>query len=151
MFGVHLSYLGTAIGLFWQNTSCIHYVYFFPFSHFSQMRKATHFVVVRTCTQCQGCVWYGRSVQPRSAAQNLVIFVRNDVTGLSEIGDTRVRCVGINVKCYWIISAWISCCIFGRQLSGASNQNQKSKPHSVSLTCKNNCVCRHFTKVRRVV
>jgi hypothetical protein len=34
MFGVQLSYLGAAIGLL------------FPFSHFSQMRKATHFVVL---------------------------------------------------------------------------------------------------------
>jgi hypothetical protein len=51
MFGVQLSYLGTAIGLFWPNIYIMYtknYFFFllFPFSHFSQMRSATHFVLL---------------------------------------------------------------------------------------------------------
>jgi hypothetical protein len=41
MFGVQVSFLGTAIGLFWQNTSCI-----LKKNYFSQIRKATQFVVL---------------------------------------------------------------------------------------------------------
>jgi hypothetical protein len=48
-------HLGTAIGLFWQNTSCIFLLFFFPFSHFSQMHKATHFVVLGHI--CYDCCW----------------------------------------------------------------------------------------------
>jgi uncharacterized membrane protein len=50
MFGVQLSYLGTAIFykiyIMYMYTKKKQHFLLFPFSHFSQMRKGTHFVVL---------------------------------------------------------------------------------------------------------